>query len=53
MTITHETTRAELEEAMAHVVSTVRRPPALYPDRRAELHGELDALLGEWLSVGA
>lgn len=45
MTITADCTRAELEEAMAHVLASLRRLPSHWTDKRAALHGELDALL--------
>lgn len=48
MTITTDCTRLDLEEAMAHLVATLRRLPTHYTDKRAELHGEIDLLLSEW-----
>lgn len=47
-----DTTRAELEEAMANVVATLHRMPAHWTDRRAKLHAKLDELLGDWLAAG-
>ena len=47
MNITTDVTRAELEEAMVHVVATLRRLPIHHGDKRAALHAELDALLDE------
>lgn len=46
--ITDETTRAELEEAMANVVATLHRMPSHWTDRRAALHAKLDAMLADW-----
>lgn len=46
--ITDDTSRAELEEAMANVVATLRRMPQHWTDRRAKLHERLDALLEDW-----
>lgn len=46
--ITDDTTRAELEEAMANVVATLHRMPAHWTDRRATLHARLDAMLEDW-----
>lgn len=50
--ITDETTRAELEEAMANVVATLHRMPAHWTDRRASLHAKLDAMLADWEAAG-
>lgn len=49
--ITDETTRAELEEAMANVVATLHRMPAHWTDKRAGLHAKLDLLLTDWESA--
>ena len=46
--ITDDTTRAELEEAMANVVATLHRMPAHWTDKRAGLHAKLDTLLDDW-----
>ena len=46
--ITDDTTRAELEEAIANVVNTLHRMPAHWTDRRAALHAKVDALLDDW-----
>ena len=46
--ITDDTTRAELEEAIANVVATLHRMPAHWTDRRAALHAKVDALLDDW-----
>ena len=46
--ITHDSTRADIEEAMAHVVATLHRMPGHWTDRRAVLHAKLDALLTDW-----
>lgn len=46
--ITDDSTRADLEEAMCHIVTTLHRMPAHWTDRRAALHGKLDALLEDW-----
>ena len=46
--ITDDSTRADLEEAMAHVVATLHRMPAHWTDRRASLHAKLDAMLADW-----
>ena len=54
MTTTHtivikdDTTRAELEEAMANIVATLHRMPAHWTDRRASLHAKLDVMLEDW-----
>lgn len=53
MTITTDTTRPDLEEAMAHVLATLRRMPSHWTDKRAALHSELDDLLVEWEAAGA
>lgn len=47
MTITADTSRPDLEEAMSHVLASLRRLPSHWTDRRAALHAELDALLTE------
>ena len=52
MTITADCTRAELEEAMTHVLASLRRLPSRWTDKRAALHAELDDLLGEWQRAG-
>lgn len=46
--ITDDTTRAELEEAMANMVTTLHRMPAHWTDRRASLHAKIDAMLEDW-----
>ena len=46
--IKDDTSRAELEEAMANVVATLHRMPAHWTDRRASLHAKLDAMLADW-----
>lgn len=46
--VTDDTTRAELEEAMANVVATLHRMPAHWTDRRAGLHHKLDDMLTDW-----
>lgn len=46
--ITDDTPRAELEEAMRHIVHTLHRMPAHWNTRRATLHARLDALLHDW-----
>lgn len=51
--ITDDTTRAELEEAMANIVGTLHRMPAHWVDRRAALHAKLDALLEDWQQAKA
>lgn len=51
--ITDETTKAELEEAMAHLVHTLHRMPAHWTDKRAGLHAKIDALLEDWLHAPA
>jgi len=48
MVITDDTTRAELEEAMANMVTTLHRMPAHWTDRRASLHAKIDAMLEDW-----
>lgn len=48
MVLPDDATRADLEEAMAHVVATLHRMPAHWTDRRADLHGHLDVLLWDW-----
>ena len=42
----------ELEEAMAHILATLRRLPSHWTDSRAALYAELDDLLGEWQRAG-
>lgn len=51
MSITADTTTAELEEAMANIVATLRRMPTHWTDRRAHYHAQLDALLDQWLEA--
>lgn len=51
--ITDDTTRAELEEAMANIVATLHRMPSHWTDRRAALHAKLDALLEDWQQAKA
>ena len=46
--ITDDSTRADLEEAMHHVVATLHRMPKHWTDRRAALHTKLDAMLEDW-----
>jgi hypothetical protein len=46
--VTDETTKAELEEAIVGHRETLRRMPAHWADRRARLHGLIDALLVDW-----
>lgn len=41
-------TRVEIEEAMTHVVATIRRMPIHWTDKRAALHDQLDGLLEDW-----
>lgn len=50
VTVDTETTRPDLEEAMANVVATLHRMPAHWTDRRAGLHAKLDDLLDQWLT---
>jgi len=52
VTITADCTRAELEEAMTHVLATLRRMPSHWTDKRAALHGELDELLTQHEALG-
>ena len=51
--ITDDTTRAELEEAMANVVGTLHRMPVHWTERRAALHAKLDAMLEDWRKASA
>ena len=51
--ITDDTTRAELEEAMANVVATLSRMPSHWTDKRAALHAKIDAMLVDWEAAGA
>lgn len=46
--ITDETTRAELEEAIANLNATLHRMPEHWVERRAALHAKIDALLEDW-----
>ena len=46
--VNDDTTRAELEEAMANIVATLHRMPNHWTGRRASLHTKLDALLEDW-----
>lgn len=46
--VTDETTKAELEEAITGHNLTLSRMPAHWVDRRARLHGLIDALLLDW-----
>ena len=48
LVITDDTSRAELEEAMANVVATLHRMPAHWTDKRTALHAKLDAMLEDW-----
>ena len=52
MTITADCTRAELEEAMTHVLASLRRMPSRWTDKRAALHAELDELLTQHEALG-
>lgn len=51
--VTDDTPRAELEEAMHHVMASLHRMPHHWTDRRAKLHAKLDALLEDWERAGA
>lgn len=46
--VTDETTKAELEEAITGHNLTLSRMPEHWVDRRARLHGLIDALLVDW-----
>lgn len=46
--VTDETTRAELEEAIANIGATLHRTPAHWTEKRAALHAKIDALLTDW-----
>lgn len=46
--VTDETTRAELEEAIANLNATLHRMPKHWTERRAKLHARIDALLVDW-----
>ena len=51
--IKDDTSRAELEEAMANIVATLHRMPAHWTDRRASLHAKLDVMLEDWQQADA
>lgn len=51
--VTDDTSRADLEEAMANIVNTLHRMPNHWTDRRASLHHKLDALLTDWQNAPA
>ena len=46
--VTDETTKAELEEAIANLNATLHRMPEHWTDRRAKIHERIDVLLVEW-----
>lgn len=46
--VSDETTRAELEEAIANLNATLHRMPEHWTDRRAGIHAKIDALLTDW-----
>ena len=46
--VTDETTKAELEEAIANLIATLHRMPEHWTDRRAALHAKIDTLLEDW-----
>lgn len=41
-------TRDDIEEAIRGHLATMRRMPDHWTERRAGLHGKIDALLDEW-----
>ena len=43
-----EATRADIEEALRNLTETLHRMPEHWTDRRAVLHGKIDALLTDW-----
>jgi hypothetical protein len=45
--ITDETTRVEIEEAITHVLASMRRLPGV-PGYRERAHARVDALLCDW-----
>jgi hypothetical protein len=51
LVVTDDTTREEIEVALAHVTDTLRRMPEHWVDRRAKLHETIDALLTDWMEV--
>ena len=48
LVITDDTTKAEIEEAIAGHRALLRRMPAHWADRRAKVHARIDALLEDW-----
>lgn len=47
-----EATRAELEEALAHLNASAKRIPRHFTERKAAVHAVIDARLTEWQQVG-
>ena len=45
--VTDDTTADELREAITNLAATASRMPAHWTDRKAALHGRIDALLDE------
>ena len=48
LVIRDDTTKAEIEEAIAGHRALLKRMPAHWADRRAKVHGLIDALLTDW-----
>lgn len=46
--VTDDTTRLEIEEALAHLSASAKRLPSHYVDRRADIHRRINVLLCEW-----
>lgn len=46
--VTDDTTKAEIEEAITRHRAALDRMPSHWADRRAALHGRIDALLTDW-----
>jgi hypothetical protein len=51
--VTDDTTRAELEQAIANINATLHRMPNHWVERRAGLHEKIDALLEDWEQTNA
>lgn len=44
--------RAQIEEALGHLVTTAKRLPSHFIEKRASLHETMNLLLDEWEAAG-
>lgn len=51
--ITEDTTRPEIEEALAHLCGKAKRTPAHWVDRYVAVHQAIDELLVQWERSGS